>query len=210
MLGDTIKIGRRGSLNGTLTVKGTQGHVAYPHKADNPIPKMLQLLDTLNACVLDDGYPGFQPSHLEITSIDVGNLATNIIPAGITANFNVRFNPSYTQQSLKQHLQKTLHTTHIDHSLEFAEGAEPFIIKEHPGMRIMKQAVHETTKIPSEYSTSGGTSDARFIQKIAPVIEFGLLNNLAHKIDEHVSIKDLEMLTEIYKRFIALYFKTIF
>lgn len=207
LLGDTIKIGRRGSLSGKLTVKGTQGHVAYPEKADNPIPKMLSLLNTLQDDILDQGYPDFQPSNLEITSIDVGNTATNVIPELITANFNCRFNPTYTQISLKQHLIDILDAKNIPYFLSFQQGSDPFRTSDHYAINCMKQAIQDTTGIQPTLSTSGGTSDARFICNIAPVLEFGLSNTLAHKVDEHVSIKDLETLSKIYERFITLYFQ---
>ncbi|MCP5322636.1 MAG: succinyl-diaminopimelate desuccinylase [Candidatus Paracaedibacteraceae bacterium] len=205
-LGDIIKIGRRGSLNAALTVNGTQGHVAYPHKADNPIPKMLKLLTALDTTILDKGYPNFQPSNLEITSIDVGNQASNVIPQTVTARFNCRFNPTYTTQSLEDHLRTTLDTINIDCTLTIIGSSEPFLTKTHAATNHLTQAIREITGIIPELSTSGGTSDARYIHKIAPVVECGLKNDLAHKVDERVSIHDLTALTKIYQRFIQLYF----
>lgn len=207
-LGDTIKIGRRGSLNGSLKIKGVQGHVAYPHKADNPIPKMIQLLKVLDDRVLDEGYENFQPSNLEITSIDVGNTTSNIIPELITASFNIRFNPTYTTLSLKQHLRTILQDQNIVYKLDFNEGSDPFMTEDHPAIQQMVQSIESIKNFTPKLSTSGGTSDARFIRKIAPVIEVGLLNETAHKVDEHVSLNDLEALSRIYKRFIDLYFQT--
>lgn len=206
-LGDVLKIGRRGSLSGVLTVSGTQGHVAYPHKADNPIPQMLKLLSALNETRLDDGYENFQPSNLEITSVDVGNVATNVIPHTIKAKFNVRFNPNFTQQTLAAYLRSVLDSVNLPYDLDFVPGSEPFLTPYHPAMEKLSEAIRQESGVVPEYSTSGGTSDARFIKEIAPVVEFGLLNNLAHKIDECVPLKDLEVLARIYKRFIDLYFE---
>lgn len=205
-IGDTIKVGRRGSLSGTLAVTGVQGHVAYPHKAENPIPKMLKLLTVLNAATLDSGYDRFQPSNLEITSIDVANTAGNVIPETISAKFNIRFNPNFTSLTLMERIHGILNAADVTYTLDFPSGSEPFLTKTHPGMNKLSQAIQEETSLIPEYSTIGGTSDARFIKDIAPVVEFGLLNSLAHKTNEHVSLKDLETLSRIYKRFIDLYF----
>ncbi|MDP3641331.1 MAG: succinyl-diaminopimelate desuccinylase, partial [Alphaproteobacteria bacterium] len=206
-IGDTIKVGRRGSLSGTLTVTGVQGHVAYPHKAENPIPRMLKLLTALNTASLDSGYDCFQPSNLEITSIDVANTANNVIPESINAKFNIRFNPSFTQLSLIERIQDALNGVDISYTLDFSKGSEPFLTNAHPAMDKLSLAIQEETGLSPEYSTSGGTSDARFIKDIAPVVEFGLLNTHAHKTNEHVSLKDLEALARIYERFIDLYFE---
>jgi succinyl-diaminopimelate desuccinylase len=205
-IGDTVKVGRRGSLSGTLTVSGVQGHVAYPHEAENPIPGMLKLLTVLDIAALDTGYDRFQPSNLEITSIDVGNAASNVIPESINAKFNVRFNPSFTRISLIERLQGTLNAVGVPYTLDVSNMSEPFLTNAHPAMDKLSQAIQEETGLSPAYSTSGGTSDARFIKGIAPVVEFGLLNTLAHKVDERVSLKDLEVLARIYKRFIDLYF----
>jgi succinyl-diaminopimelate desuccinylase len=205
-IGDTVKVGRRGSLSGTLKVSGIQGHVAYPDKAENPIPNMLKLLAKLNDMSLDAGYNRFQPSNLEITSVDVGNTVKNVIPETISANFNIRFNPKFTRSSLMQYITETLNVTGIAHTLSFLNGSEPFLTNNHPAIDKLSQVILETTGAVAVLSTRGGTSDARFIKDIAPVAEFGLLNGLAHKVDEHVTIKDLETLEGIYKRFIELYF----
>lgn len=206
-LGDVLKIGRRGSLSGELTVTGAQGHVAYPHKADNPIPKMLKLLNILDETKLDDGYENFPPSNLEITSVDVGNTTTNVIPHTIKAKLNVRFSPNFTQQTLAAYLHSVLDSVNLPYELHFTPGSDPFLTPIHPAMKKLSEAIHQESGLVPEYSTSGGTSDARFIKEIAPVVEFGLLNNLAHKIDERVPLKDLEVLARIYKRFIDLYFE---
>jgi succinyl-diaminopimelate desuccinylase len=208
ILGDIIKVGRRGSLSGTLTVRGTQGHVAYPDKADNPIPNMLKLLAQLSSTPLDSGFIQFQPSHLEITSIDVGNTTSNVIPRTISAKFNIRFNPSYTRLSLIEHITNSLKTTSTPHTLSFLNGSEPFLTNGHAAIDKLNQAILATTGITPLLSTSGGTSDARFIKEIAPVAEFGLLNSLAHKVDERADLNDLERLEGIYKRFIELYFSS--
>lgn len=206
-LGDVLKIGRRGSLSGVLTVSGTQGHVAYPHKADNPIPKMLKLLSAMNEATLDNGFKNFQPSNLEITSVDVGNVCGNVIPQAIKATFNVRFNPNFTQQSLIEHLMGVLDKFGLPYTLDVMPGSDPFLTPYHPAMEKLTEAIHKESAVVPEYSTSGGTSDARFIKEVAPVVEFGLLNNLAHKVDECVPLKDLEVLARIYKRFIDMYFE---
>ncbi len=207
-IGDIIKVGRRGSLSGTLKVQGTQGHVAYPEKAENPIPNMLKLLAQLSTTPLDSGSSCFQPSHLEITSIDVGNPTNNVIPETINAKFNIRFNPSYTRLSLIEHMKNSLKTTSISHTLSFLNGSEPFLTNGHSAIDQLSQAILETTGVIPILSTSGGTSDARFIKEIAPVAEFGLLNSLAHQVDERVDSNDLERLESIYKRFIKLYFSS--
>lgn len=206
IIGDTIKVGRRGSLSGTIKIQGTQGHVAYPDTVNNPIPNMLKLLAQLSETPLDAGYNHFQPSHLEITSIDVGNPARNVIPDAIIANFNIRFNPSFTRASLIQHITNSLNSTCIPYSLSFLNGSEPFLTNNHPAIETLSQAIHDVTGVDTALSTSGGTSDARFIKDIAPVAELGLLNTLAHKVDERVSLQHLGTLTGIYKRFIELYF----
>ncbi|MDP3935702.1 MAG: succinyl-diaminopimelate desuccinylase, partial [Alphaproteobacteria bacterium] len=156
-IGDTIKVGRRGSLTGTLTVTGVQGHVAYPHKAENPIPKMLKLLTALNNTTLDAGYDHFQSSNLEITSVDVGNTASNVIPETISAKFNIRFNPSFTRLSLIEHIQRALNAVDIPYRLDFQNGSDCFLTNAHPAMDKLSQAIQEEAGISPKYSTSGGT-----------------------------------------------------
>lgn len=205
-LGDMAKIGRRGSMNGVLTVRGTQGHVAYPHLADNPIPRLLRMLTALTAAKLDDGTPHFQPSNLEITTVDVGNATTNVIPAEATARFNIRFNDCHTADSLKALTTGLCDAVGGNYSLEFAISGEAFLTP--PGIlsEIVSAAIEATAGLKPELSTSGGTSDARFIKNHCPVIEFGLVGQTMHKTDERVSLKDLQALTCIYKDILKHYF----
>lgn len=205
-LGDMAKIGRRGSMNGVLTVRGTQGHVAYPHLADNPIPRLLRMLTALAEAKLDDGTPHFQPSNLEITTVDVGNATTNLIPAEATARFNIRFNDLHTADSLKVLTTGLCDAVGGKYSLEFAVSGEAFLTP--PGILsdIVSAAVEATTGLKPELSTSGGTSDARFIKNHCPVIEFGLVGQTMHKTDERVALVDLEALTNIYTDILKRYF----
>lgn len=205
-LGETIKIGRRGSLNGYLTQHGTQGHVAYPQHADNPLPKLVKLLDKLASTPLDDGTEHFQPSNLEITSIDVGNPATNVIPGAGRAVFNIRFNDLHTGDSLKTWLLENLASVGEHFDLDVSVSGEAFLTP--PGLLsdVMSEAVKTVTGIDPELSTSGGTSDARFIKDHCPVAEFGLMNATAHKVDECVAVKDILALTDIYVDMIKGFF----
>lgn len=205
-LGETIKIGRRGSLNGYLTQHGTQGHVAYPQHADNPLPKLVKLLDKLASTPLDDGTEHFQPSNLEITSIDVGNPATNVIPSAGRAVFNIRFNDLHTGDSLKHWLLENLASVGEHFDLDVSVSGEAFLTP--PGLLsdVMSEAVKAVTGIAPELSTSGGTSDARFIKDHCPVAEFGLMNATAHKVDECVAVEDIHALTGIYANMIKGYF----
>ncbi|MCE2510604.1 MAG: succinyl-diaminopimelate desuccinylase [Alphaproteobacteria bacterium] len=205
-LGDMIKVGRRGSLSGTLLMRGVQGHTAYPDLADNPIPKMLRLLEALVKVPLDSGTEHFPPSNLEITSVDVGNPVTNVIPAMITATFNVRFGDAYTSESLERLLRESLNKAGPDYDLRIEVTGEPFLTKPGALSDLVAGAVRQVTGRTPELSTSGGTSDARFLKDAAPVVEFGLAGSTMHKVDERVAIADLEALTEIYKRILDGYF----
>jgi len=207
-LGETIKIGRRGSLNGYLTQHGTQGHVAYPHHADNPVPKLVKLLSTLTAEPLDQGTDHFQPSNLEVTTVDVGNTATNVIPQTAHAVFNVRFNDTYSSETLMAHLRARLNANGDNFDLNFAVSGESFLTP--PGLLsdIMSAAITKITGLVPELSTSGGTSDARFIKDHCPVAEFGLMNPTAHKVDECASVEDIRKLTDIYFEMISKYFES--
>lgn len=209
-LGDAIKVGRRGSLSGTVTVKGTQGHVAYPHLADNPIPGLLKLLAGLDALVLDRGNDRFQPSNLEIVTVDVGNPAFNVIPARAEARFNIRFNDEWTIESLKAKIQDTLEAAApegLDWSIEFKRDAsESFLTRDDTLIEALKAAVEAATGRVPELSTGGGTSDARFIKNYCPVVEFGLVGQTMHKVDECVAVEDLDRLAAIYRRFLDSYF----
>lgn len=219
-LGDTIKIGRRGSLNGTLTVTGLQGHVAYPDLAHNPVPFLLSALHALNELKLDQGNEHFIPSNLEITSIDVGNEARNIIPARATARFNIRYNDMHDATSLEQLLQNAIGQTlgdatddidgtkgDITWQLDFARSGDSFLTQPGPLTEMLASSVEAITGQRPTLSTGGGTSDARFIKDYCPVIEFGHINATIHQVDEHVSLADIDQLAEIYKTFIRHYFK---
>ncbi|MBD1544737.1 succinyl-diaminopimelate desuccinylase [Roseibium aggregatum] len=209
-LGDAIKVGRRGSLSGTVTVKGTQGHVAYPHLADNPIPGLLKLLAALDALVLDQGNDRFQPSNLEIVTIDVGNPAFNVIPARAEARFNIRFNDEWSIESLRAKILETLEAAApdgLDWSIEFKRDAsESFLTRDDTLIKALKAAVEAATGRVPDLSTGGGTSDARFIKNYCPVVEFGLVGQTMHKVDECVAVDDLDRLAAIYRRFLDSYF----
>lgn len=210
MLGDEIKIGRRGSLNGHIVVHGKQGHAAYPGKADNPVPKLARIIDRLSSTVLDAGTGNFEPSHLVVTVVSVPNTAANVIPARAEALFNVRYNDAWTRPRLENHLRGICDSaaaelaTHFD--LSFSGTGDVFLTRPGPLVDTMVRAVEQVTGRRPALTTGGGTSDARFIKDHCPVIEFGLVNKTIHQIDEHVSIADLETLTRIYENFIAGYF----
>lgn len=206
-LGDTIKIGRRGSLSFTLTVIGKQGHVAYPHQADNPTTGLVRLLGSLLDIRFDDANENFEASNLEITSIDVGNQVVNIIPARATARFNVRFNDTWTLKSIEALIRDTLDKVGPDYELQrTALAAESFLTSEFELLAPLTEAITEITGVTPEYSTGGGTSDARFVKDLCPVVEFGLVGDTLHQVDERVPIADLGRLTSIYRRFLELFF----
>jgi succinyl-diaminopimelate desuccinylase len=207
VLGDTIKIGRRGCLNGTLVAHGRQGHAAYPERADNPIPKLMRLLDALTAAPLDKGTLRFEPSNLEIVSVDVGNPAFNVIPAEARARFNVRFNDLWTAETLAAELGRRLDSVGMKFTLEFERcNAPAFLTKPDAFTKLVTDAVERKTGRRPALSTSGGTSDARFIRAYCPVLEFGLVGATAHMVDEHVAVADIEALTEIYAAILEDYF----
>ncbi len=210
VIGDTIKIGRRGSLSGQLKVRGVQGHVAYPHKARNPLPRLIEALNLLRCKPLDSGSEHFQPSNFEITSIDTGNPTHNLIPASATARFNIRFNDHHTGDSLKAWIEEqvsaALLDTGISHTLEYEPVADTFITQPSGFVKKLMAAIQAETRREPILSTAGGTSDARFIKDLCPVVEIGLLNGTAHKVDECVPVTDLEALTRIYERFLHLTF----
>lgn len=209
-LGEMIKIGRRGSLNAKLTVYGTQGHVAYPHLADNPILTLMRLLGALTEAPLDKGSETFQPSTLTLTSIDVGNTATNVIPAEARAAFNIRFNDLHSGESLSDWLNETLKTAAGEASfdLSIVVSGESFVTPPGPLSTLVSNSVETVTGQTPDLSTSGGTSDARFIRKACPVVEFGLVGLTMHKSDERCSLEDMANLTEIYQHILAGYFAT--
>jgi succinyl-diaminopimelate desuccinylase len=209
-LGDTIKIGRRGSLNGHLIVSGKQGHVAYPQRADNPIRGLVALIAALNAEPLDDGSAQFSPSHLEFTSVDVGNKTVNLIPGEARARFNIRFNDRHTLDSLKA-LVEARAAKAAGGKIKFTFKWEPsnaavFVTKPGPFTELVSNAVAEVTGRKPELSTTGGTSDARFITAYCPVVEFGLVGQTMHQVDERVPVADLQALTSVYRKIIERYF----
>jgi succinyl-diaminopimelate desuccinylase len=206
-LGDTMKIGRRGTLTGRLTVAGMQGHVAYPHLADNPVPKMVALLQALGAMGLDKGTAHFQPSNLEIVRVEAGEGADNVIPARAEAVFNVRFNDSYTGQSLEKRLRETLDAAKVPYALDVRVGGESFYTPPGDFSALIENAVKKVTGLTPDSSTTGGTSDARFIRKYCPVIEFGIVGQTMHKTDERVKVEDLTRLTEIYAEILKNWFR---
>ncbi len=209
-VGDTIKIGRRGSLSGELRVRGVQGHVAYPHKARNPLPPLIDALNRLRARQLDAGSAHFQPSNLEITSIDTGNATYNVIPATASARFNIRFNDRHTGDALKAWIETevkaALGDSGVDYTLDFEPVAESFMTDPTGFVEKLGAAIEAETEHKPILSTGGGTSDARFIKDLCPVVELGLLNATAHKVDECVPVADLHTLTRIYTRFLRLAF----
>jgi succinyl-diaminopimelate desuccinylase len=207
VLGDTIKIGRRGSLNATLVVHGHQGHAAYPERADNPIPKLMRLLNALTAAPLDKGTRQFGASNLEIVSVDVGNLAFNVIPAEARARFNIRFNDLWTPETLAAELCGRLDPAGAKFTLTFEPcNAPAFLTTPDAFTKLVTDAVEKKTGRRPARSTSGGTSDARFIRAYCPVVEFGLVGATVHMEDEHVAIADIEALTEIYAAILVDYF----
>ena len=197
-LGDMVKIGRRGSVNIFITVEGTQGHVAYPHLADNPLPKLVAILTELDALMLDTGTKWFQPSNLEITDIMVGNKAHNVIPAKGEARISIRFNDLHTGHSLSERVM-AIAQKHGGRARPVISG-EPFLTEPGAFSALVGAAVEAETGIAPELSTTGGTSDARFLRAVCPVIEFGLCNATMHKRDEAAAIPDLAVLARIYAR----------
>jgi succinyl-diaminopimelate desuccinylase len=197
-LGEMMKIGRRGSLNGKLRVFGTQGHAAYPHLADNPIPRLLAMLNALSAEPLDHGSPHFQASTLTFTTVDVGNAATNVIPAEARAGFNIRFNDLHSGHSLEEWIRRTLDHVGGEYECVIEVSGESFLTEPGELSRAVAQSAREVAGLDPELSTTGGTSDARFIKNHCPVLEFGLVSQTMHKVDEHVLVQDLEDLTRIY------------
>lgn len=209
-LGDMIKVGRRGSINCFLTVKGRQGHVAYPERAQNPIPALLRKLLALSETPLDAGYDRFQPSNLEITDIHVGNPAHNVIPASATARFNIRFNPNWTGASMDEWLRKKLDAlaaqTGSIYELQSLASGDAFLTTDADFLGLVADAVEKHTQRRPEFSTGGGTSDARFIKDFAPVAEFGLVGATIHQINEHARVADIIRLTDIYAEILCAYF----
>jgi succinyl-diaminopimelate desuccinylase len=206
ILGDMIKIGRRGSMTGRLTALGVQGHTAYPHLADNAAHSLVRMLARLTEAELDRGSEHFPPSTLQVSTIDVGNPASNIIPGKAEAVFNIRFNDCWTSEALQRWIGQRLDAAGGRYSLEFSVAGESFLVMPGALSDTLGEAVRRATGVNPQLSTTGGTSDARFIQAYCPVAEFGLVGTTMHKADEQVALADIEKLVEIYRVFLALYF----
>jgi succinyl-diaminopimelate desuccinylase len=208
--GDVLKIGRRGTMNVRLTVTGTQGHAAYPAKANNPIPAMAELVSRLAAWTLDDGTEHFDPSTLAFTTVDVGNPATNVIPAEARAGFNIRFNDRHKSAELIAHIEREAAAVEKARGVAIAVGAhasgEPFLTAPGPFTQMLSDVVRDVTGAVPDLSTTGGTSDARFIKNFCPVVEMGLPGGTMHKADECVPVVEIEKLTTLYARVLAAYF----
>lgn len=210
-LGDMIKIGRRGSLNTWITVHGKQGHVAYPDRAANPVPVLARLVARLADHRLDDGYEAFQPSNLELTTLDVGNTATNLIPAEARGRLNIRFNPNHTGESLMAWLNaeagKAQAESGLRIELEHLHSGDAFLTQTGPFVTGVQDAVEAAVGRRPEASTTGGTSDARFIRAMCPVLELGLVGQTMHQIDERAPVAEIEALAEVYRAVIRTYFE---
>ncbi|MDB4081374.1 succinyl-diaminopimelate desuccinylase [Candidatus Pelagibacter sp.] len=210
-LGEMIKIGRRGSINGELTVIGVQCHVSYPHLGNNPTTTLVQILKELKEIKFDKGTKDFQPTNLEVTKINIDNIADNVIPSVAKATFNIRFNNKHSSSSLKNKLNKIFkkitkkNKSHF--KIEYRVSGEAFLTKPNKTTYMIQNIIKKITKIKPQLSTTGGTSDARFIRKIAPCLEFGLVGKTMHKVDEAVSISDLKKLTKIYSSILENYLK---
>lgn len=212
-LGDMIKIGRRGSLNTWITVHGKQGHVAYPDRAANPVPVLARLVAGLADHRLDDGYEAFQPSNLELTTLDVGNTATNLIPAEARGRLNIRFNPNHTGESLMAWLNaeagKAQAESGLRIELEHLHSGDAFLTQTGPFVTGVQDAVEAAVGRRPEASTTGGTSDARFIRAMCPVLELGLVGQTMHQIDERAPVAEIEALAEVYRAVIGTYFERV-
>ena len=207
-LGDMIKIGRRGSVNGVVTVSGTQGHVAYPHLAENPVPQLAAMMTALSQATLDEGTAHFQPSNLEVTSFDVGNATTNVIPAEATARFNIRYNDTWTAETVSAWINQQLDAAQgvSGYQLELSHTGDCFLTEPNAFVETLSAAVEEVTGRTPVLSTSGGTSDARFIKDVTRVVEFGLVGKTMHKVDERVPVDDIRQLAVIYEKLLGGYF----
>ena len=210
-LGEMVKIGRRGSMNGRLSVIGVQGHVAYPQRANNPSTTLVQILKELKSIKFDNGTKDFQPTNLEITKINIDNSADNVIPGLANAKFNIRFNNKHTSTSIKKKIDKIIKKISIKnkskYKIDYSVSGEAFLTKPNSTTFMIRDIIKKITKINPQLSTTGGTSDARFIRKIAPCLEFGLVGKTMHKVDEAVSLSDLKKLTLIYSNILQNYFK---
>jgi succinyl-diaminopimelate desuccinylase len=205
-LGDMIKIGRRGSMTGRLIVEGVQGHVAYPHLADNAAHRLVALLAALTTAALDAGTEHFQPSSLQVTTIDIGNPATNVVPGRARATFNIRFNDRWSSNKLKTWVAERLAPIDGKYQISWEIGGESFLVPPGPLSQCLAAAIAAVTGRTPELSTTGGTSDARFIRAYCPVAEFGLVGQTMHKADERVALADLAQLSAIYEAFLDRFF----
>lgn len=201
-LGDTVKIGRRGSVNIWITVPGTQGHVAYPHRADNPVPKLARVIAALEALHLDDGNEAFQPSNLELTAVETASKATNVIPGAARAQLNIRFNNLQRGSDLVELVRRTAGQAAPDATVEAKISGEAFLTPPGPIYDIVTAAIRAETGVEPQLSTHGGTSDGRFLTQWCPVVDFGLPNATMHKLDEAVGVEDIRALARIYDRVI--------
>ena len=210
-LGEMIKIGRRGSLTGKLTINGVQGHVAYPHRAKNPSTIIVNVLKELKDIKFDKGTKDFQPTNLEVTRININNSADNVIPGSAEATFNIRFNNIHSSNSIKKRLNKIFRKiskkNKSNYKVEYRVSGEAFLTKPNTTTFMIQNIIKKITKIKPKLSTTGGTSDLRFIRKLSPGLEFGLVGKTMHKVDEAVSIADLKKLTKIYSEILINYFK---
>ena len=210
-LGEMIKIGRRGSLTGKLTIFGLQGHVAYPHRANNPATTIVKILEKIKEIKFDRGTKDFQPTNLEVTKIKIDNKADNVIPAIAESTFNIRFNNRHSSTSIKRRLNKIFRKitkkNKSKYKIEYRVSGEAFLTKANKTTFMIQNTIKKVTKIKPKLSTTGGTSDLRFIRKISPGLEFGLVGKTMHKVDEAVSLKDLKNLTNIYQNILQNYFK---
>jgi len=210
-LGEMIKIGRRGSMNGRLSIIGVQGHVAYPQRANNPSTALVQILNELKKIKFDNGTKDFQPTNLEITKINIDNSADNVIPGLANAKFNIRFNNKHTSSSIKKKIDRIIkkisNKNKSKYKIDYSVSGEAFLTKPNNTTFMIRDIIKKITKIKPQLSTTGGTSDARFIRKIAPCLEFGLVGKTMHKVDEAVSLSDLKKLTLIYSNILQNYFK---
>ena len=210
-LGEMIKIGRRGSMNGRLSIIGVQGHVAYPQRANNPSTALVQILNELKKIKFDNGTKDFQPTNLEITKINIDNFADNVIPGLANAKFNIRFNNKHTSSSIKKKIDRIIkkisNKNKSKYKIDYSVSGEAFLTKPNNTTFMIRDIIKKITKIKPQLSTTGGTSDARFIRKIAPCLEFGLVGKTMHKVDEAVSLSDLKKLTLIYSNILENYFK---
>ncbi len=209
-LGEMIKIGRRGSLSGKIKIIGTQGHVAYPHRANNPSTIIIKILNELKNIKFDKGTKNFQPTNLEITKINIDNNTDNVIPKTANATFNIRFNNKHSSGSIKKRINKILTKINKKNKskfkIDYRVSGEAFLTKQNATTNMIQNVIKKITKVRPKLSTTGGTSDARFLKNISPCLEFGLVGKTMHKIDEAVSIKDLKKLTKIYANILDNYF----